>query len=290
MTIDQLIVFKEISKQGAWRAAAEVLKLSQPALSTSLKRLEEDLGFQLYDRSPYRPVLTAQGERFLKGVDVFLESHSELRELAEDLRGDCEPKLRVALDSACPFELIIPKIQEAVADFGGLDLEFSFGVVTQSVQEVLDGVADLAIAPLMTHLEEIEYRPLMKRRLLPAIHKQHLPAGQTQIELPQLRKIPNIIVTSGNKDSPFGVPGLRGGKKLTVSNHAVKEQLILMGLGWGRIPEERLESRPYSEDLMPIRNKELPPVTLEIAMMWKRGERLGRAARRVREKLGELAI
>jgi DNA-binding transcriptional LysR family regulator len=290
MTLDQLIVFKEISKQGTLRRAAEILKRSQPAISTALKNLEADIGFQLYDRSHYRPTLTARGERFLAGVDDLLESQGALEQLAEDLRGDCEPKLRIALDSACPFELIIPRIQEAVAGFGGLELEFKFGVVTQSLDQVMKGEADLAIAPLITHLESLEARPLLKRRLIPAIHKRHLQAGESNISIAQLRKIPNIIVSSGQKDSPFGVPGLRGGKKLTVSNHAVKEQLIQMGLGWGRIPEERLESRPYADDLIAIRHRELPPVNLEIALLWKRGERLGRAARSVREKLEELAF
>ncbi|MEO5666684.1 MAG: LysR family transcriptional regulator [Bdellovibrionota bacterium] len=290
MTLDQILVFKEISKQGTLRAAAGILNRSQPAVSTALKNLEEQVGFQLFDRSGYRPALTAHGERFLHGVDLFLEAQKDLEELAQDLRGDCEPKLVIAIDSACPLDLVIPKIQDAVAPFKGLELEFKFGVVTQSVQQVLAGEADLAIAPLMTQLEALETRPLLKQRLIPAIHKRFLPKGQSKIELSELRKIPNIIVTSGQKDSPFGVPGLRSGKKLTVSNHAVKEQMILMGLGWGRIPEERLESRPYSEDLVAIRNKELPPVTLEIALLWKRGQRLGRAARKVREKLEELAL
>jgi|GEM_PF-1991013 len=290
MTLDQLIVFKEISKAGTLRGAAEILKRSQPAISSSLKNLEDQLGFILLDRSTYRPALTSQGERFLRGVDMFLEAHKDLEELAEDLRGDCETRLRIALDSACPFELIIPKVQEAVAPFKSLELEFVFGVVTQSMDQVLAGEADLAIAPLITHFEALESRQLVKRRLVPAIHKQHVSPETGRIELGELRRIPNIIVTTGDKHSPFGVPGLRGGKKLTVSNHAVKEQLILMGLGWGRIPEERLESRPYADDLVAIRHKELAPVDLEIALLWRRGQRLGRAARMVCEKLGELSL
>jgi DNA-binding transcriptional LysR family regulator len=83
-------VFKEISKEGTFRAAAHTLHLSQPALSTSLKRLEENLGFALYDRSGYRPQLTEQGRRFLKGLDVFLESYTQLQELSDELRGSCE--------------------------------------------------------------------------------------------------------------------------------------------------------------------------------------------------------
>ncbi len=43
MTLDQLIVFKEISKQGTLRRAAEILKRSQPAVSTALKNLEADI-------------------------------------------------------------------------------------------------------------------------------------------------------------------------------------------------------------------------------------------------------
>jgi DNA-binding transcriptional LysR family regulator len=198
--------------------------------------------------------------------------------------------LRVALDSACPFELIIPKIQEAVLPFGALELDFQFGVITQSLQAVLDDEAELAIAPLLSSHEELESRPLFKQTLLPSIHRSHLRNTKNHFELSELKRIPNIVVNSGQKSNPFGVPGLRGGKSLTVSNHAVKEQLILAGIGWGRIPQERLESRPYADELVPILRKELPPVLLEIAVIWKRGKRLGRAARAVRDKLDELAL
>ncbi len=290
MTLDQILVFKEITKSGTLRAAAQALRRSQPAVSAALKNLEQDLGFQLLDRSGYRPELTPAGERLLKGVDTFLASYSELLELTDLLKGDCEPLLSVAIDSACPFEIIIPKIQEAVLPFPELELDLKFGVITQSVQSLLNDEVQLAIAPLFTPHQELDSRPLLVQKLIPAIHKRHLAVGKEGFELSELRAIPNIVVSSGQRDSPFGVPGLRGGKSLHVSNHAVKEQLILAGIGWGRVPRERLECQPYADELIPIRRKELPPVSLEIGVLWKREARLGRAAQAVRRKLEELAL
>lgn len=69
MTLEQLIVLKAVVQSGSFKAAAEVLHKTQPALSVSIKKLEEELGFELFRRDLYRPILTVQGEYYYqKGI------------------------------------------------------------------------------------------------------------------------------------------------------------------------------------------------------------------------------
>lgn len=53
MNTDQLVVFTTISEKGTLRAAAEVLRRTQPAISASLKQLESQVGFELFSRETY---------------------------------------------------------------------------------------------------------------------------------------------------------------------------------------------------------------------------------------------
>lgn len=286
MNLDQLIVFKSIAELGTLRAAAEALGRTQPAISASLKQLEGHLGFELFSRATYRPTITAHGARMLESTHALLASVQRWQEVADDLRGGCEPELCISIDSAAPLELLIPLIQVATETFPSLRLDLRFGVVTQGLDDILSGVAQLAIAPMLVPHEDIDHMPLFKRRLIPVVHRRLLSAD-LKISAAELRKIPNIVVSSGNASSAVGVPGLRDGRKIHVSNHAVKEQMIGLGLGWGRVPEDSLA---HALDLVPIVLHELPKVDLEISVAWRKDAALGPAARLVRESLGKLRL
>ena len=61
----QLIAFCEVAHKGSFRAAAEGLNISQPALTLRIQKLEEQLRFQLFSRERRSIQLTPEGERFL---------------------------------------------------------------------------------------------------------------------------------------------------------------------------------------------------------------------------------
>jgi DNA-binding transcriptional LysR family regulator len=286
MNFDQLTVFKAIADLGTLRAAGKQLGRTQPAISASLKQLETQLGFEVFSRKTYRPSLTPKGKRMLACTRELLTAVQSWQEIADDLGKGCEPELCIAIDSATPLELVVPKINSALENYPSVRLDLHFGVVTQSIEELLNGTAQLAIAPLFTTHNDLEFLPLFGRVLTPCIHKRLIKDANC-IQIKELRKVANIIATSGSDTSPIGVPGLGSGKKLYVSNHAVKEQMITLGLGWGRIPEDLLN---HFSDLVPIKIPEVPKVKIEISVAWRRDTPLGPAARRVRDSLSDFRI
>ena len=84
MELQQLKYFKTVAQIGKISDAAEALFISAPALSTSIARLERELGISLFDRTNNRIILNQQGEIFLRYVNqVFTTldyAKSELRQ------------------------------------------------------------------------------------------------------------------------------------------------------------------------------------------------------------------
>lgn len=86
MELQQLKYFKTIAAIGKISDAAEALFISAPALSTSISRLEKELGLKLFDRSSNRITLNAQGQIFLKYVNqVFANLESAKQELQQSM-------------------------------------------------------------------------------------------------------------------------------------------------------------------------------------------------------------
>ncbi len=89
MDIQQLKYFKAVAEIGKISEAAESLFISAPALSTSISRLEKELGFQLFDRTNNRIVLNHQGQIFLHYADQILANLTAARrEMRQSLLHD----------------------------------------------------------------------------------------------------------------------------------------------------------------------------------------------------------
>ncbi len=86
MELQQLKYFKTVASIGKISDAAEALFISAPALSTSISRLEKELGMKLFDRSSNRITLNAQGQIFLKHVNqIFANLESAKQELQQSM-------------------------------------------------------------------------------------------------------------------------------------------------------------------------------------------------------------
>lgn len=69
MKLDQLIYVIEIARSGSISKAAKKLLMTQPNLSTAIKSLEDELGFEIFDRNNTGITITQKGQELLKYVD-----------------------------------------------------------------------------------------------------------------------------------------------------------------------------------------------------------------------------
>jgi DNA-binding transcriptional LysR family regulator len=283
MDLSQIAVFKAIVEEGSLRKAAQTLAKTQPALSVSLKNLELELGFELFDRSQYRLKLSPRGQRFWEGVQNFSLAEIQLKELAAELKDNPETRLDISLDSAAPFSDVIPILQSTQKQFPALRLNLIFGVLNQSTEALLSNEVELAISPIFKPSNMWDSHFLFNQNLIPCIHKKHVKGGK--IAASSLREIPNIVVSTKKDELPFTVGSIRGAHGFHVSNNAVKEQLICEGFGWGRIPENRLKDRNIQSKLHIIKLRELSDVQLQFHIIWNNDHALSAPAKAVRELL-----
>ena len=101
-----LIYFKEIARQGSISKASEILKVGQPALSAQLKKLEEYIGVNLFERKNRRLILTEPGKVVLEYAEKIADLGQELIQVIEQKTFTQRIHLSVGAVDAIPKHLV----------------------------------------------------------------------------------------------------------------------------------------------------------------------------------------
>lgn len=283
MNLEQLETVLAIIDKGSFRAAAEHLHRSQPALSASIKNLEEEFGIQIFDRSEYRPKLTEVGSVFINSARKTLEASYETAKIAKELgQNKAETKLKVALDPLVPIEAIEIIAHECSRPVIPVVLIMEKTVLHGSHSLVIEGKVDLALAPCPFDEERIEKITIETVSLVGAVSRKLL-QEKRKPDAEFLRTHPQIFVynkdTDERKDELTPDPLYDGGgPKIYVPDHSTKLRLVCNGLGWGRISQSEFEQE---KDLVLIDKKICRPYELELCLMKPRLRPIGPIARRI---------
>jgi DNA-binding transcriptional LysR family regulator len=147
-TLRQLAHAQALARLRSFRSAAQVLHLSQPALTRSIRALEESLGVPLFDRLPGGVEPTAFGEQFLRKAASVLVAHDDLVRDMRLMAGLEDGALCVSV-GPYPDDLLVPGVAATLAArHPGLAFRVRHGSWREVTAHVLAREADLGLAEI----------------------------------------------------------------------------------------------------------------------------------------------
>ena len=160
---------KTIADMRSISAAAESLGISQPALSSHLKKIESEIGAVLFDRSRQPLELTEAGRAYLDYLDRALSLEKEMKQAISDIEGLDTGSLTIG--GAAFFN--VAYLPEAVGDFvrnyPGVDIDIVDGNVPFLAAEALKGRLDLFITPSADEPDRFVYEKLLDEKVYLAV-------------------------------------------------------------------------------------------------------------------------
>lgn len=143
MELRQLVYFVQIVKDGTYSAAAKTLFISQPALSKSIKQLEEELGATLFNRNEKRGELTEVGQVLFERAQIILKEYHATLDAINEISQFRKERLRIGI----PHGLGQLMFYRLVSEFAGCnpDIEIIMsGHGSHHIQqEILEGKLDI---------------------------------------------------------------------------------------------------------------------------------------------------
>ncbi|MBN9136581.1 hydrogen peroxide-inducible genes activator [Phyllobacterium sp.] len=273
-SVRQMRYFDILATTLHFRKAAELARISQPALSAQIAEMEQRLGTPLFERTRRTVVLTDMGKRLLPRVRGILNGVRSLEELASQRRGILQGRLRLGIiPTIAPYLLpiLIPELREAYPE---LTIELREAVTSKLVEDLRLGDLDALIAALPIDSDGIVAKPLFRDRFLIATSSNDTdiltsPMTQESVALERL-----LLLEEGHclRDQALAV--CTSVKQRQLVNYGATSmttllQMVSHGMGLTLIPEIAVRTEASRNNVRILAFAD-PEPSREIGLIWRR--------------------
>lgn len=197
LSIKQLRAFLILSEADSFTQAARRFNLSQPAFSTLIASLEEEIGYRLFDRDTRRVLLNADGIHFLDLARKIVQSHDDaVGEIKDRVAGSNNDITLAVLPSLAVEWLpeILVKYSKRVPQSNVKLIDTQWD---RCLKALLDGQADMALTAGQPSLTTFDSTLLFSDKFYLLCHREHPLAKQSSVSLSQVCDYPFIAFSVG---------------------------------------------------------------------------------------------
>lgn len=222
--------------------AAEACFVSQPTLSTQLKKLEETLGVVLFERSNRRVMLTPEGEQVVQQTQRILVELNALTALSEQLRDPMGGDLRIGIiPTIAPY--LLPKVLAPLRKaFPNLKIQLTEGQTANITRMLKHGDLDATLLALPLGEENVEEVALLDEDFVFAVPANHPKAQLAEVDPSDLEGEEVLLLEDGHcfRDQALEVCQAHRGiesKSYSATSLETLRQLVAAGVGVTLIPQ-----------------------------------------------------
>ena len=197
MNIRDFTYLVAVAEERHFGRAAELCHVSQPALSMQLKKLEDILGVQLFERTNKSVMITEAGRHIVERARVILQEVENIREIAAGFSDPFSGRILFgAFPTLAPY--LLPKIIPALHKFyPNLSLYLVEEKTEVLVEKIKTGVIEAALMAMPVKEDLLDHESLFSEKFLLALPAGHPLASRRQIKLEDIRHESLLLLEEG---------------------------------------------------------------------------------------------
>jgi LysR family hydrogen peroxide-inducible transcriptional activator len=280
--------------------AAEACFVSQPTLSTQIKKLERELGVELFERHPRQVLLTPAGTQVVEHARQAIAQADAIRDVARHARDPESGTLRLGVfPTLGPYLLphIVPALHRRFPNLELLLVEDKTEVVLQRLQ---DGSLDVGVLALPVDEPHLYMAPMFEEEFVLAVPADHpLARSKKKVDLSVLDGEQLLLLEEGHclRAQALSVCRLHGAAEragFRATSLETLRQMVAAGVGITLLPELSVHAPvPAYEGVRLVRFRS-PAPSRRIAMFWRTtstfGDFLPKVAQEVRAAVTPLPL
>jgi DNA-binding transcriptional LysR family regulator len=285
MELRQLRYFVAVAEELNFSRAAGRIYMSQPALSQQIRKLEEELGVSLFDRTGSRIRLTEPGRILLESARNILVQIEQTSRAVREAGGVGSGHLRVGFPEYANHTSVADALQAFRRRYPYVDLEeyemFTLQQTLQQVDDLREGRLDVGFMLGPVDEEALESEHVLDIELVAALPEEHPLAGRDELPMHELSGERLIMFSRKfhprSYDYVIGCcreagfePDVVQRKEPQLYSGSTTYRMVASGLGVGIVARPVVSgARPSDVVFKPLRD---PRPALELVAAWRKGD------------------
>ena len=255
--------------------AAEASFVSQPTLSTQIRKLEDELGVALVERTPRKVLLTETGREIARRARGVLSQIDEIKSIAQRTRDPESGTIRLGIfPTLGPYLLphVVPRLRSR---FPRLELLLREEKTEQVLHMLREGTLDAGILALPVHDDSLHTEFLFEEPFVLAVPSGHALASRTSLRMEDLSQQNLLLLEDGHclRDQALEVCHLAGaGEKsgFRATSLETLRQMVSANVGITLLPALAVKPPVAQSPNVSLIEFEAPAPSRRIAMLWRK--------------------
>lgn len=267
-------VFYAVANHGNITKASEELKISQPAISKSIKNLEEQLGGQLFIRTKKGVILTEEGKEFYKYIKQAIEYITNAENKFTDLINLETGCIKIGINTTLTKEFLLPYLETFHSLYPKIDIQIITSLTSELLSKLKNGLFDLAILNLneKSYGNDLTIIPCKKVTDCFVVSHHHKELVGQELSLKDLSRYPLILQAKGSNTREFldqlaKENGVTLKPNIELASYSLIVEFSKIGLGIGYVTKDYIKKELENGELFELNIKEtIPSRSIGIAL------------------------
>jgi len=242
MNLRDLKYIVEVAREQNFARAAAKTFVSQPALSMQIKKLEDELGVQIFERDLKNFLITKVGEEIIKKAEIILHEAQEIKNIAKNSHDPYSGELRIGAFPTLASYFFPQNIKKISKKFPKLKLLLIEEKSEELIKKIQNGEIDCAFLAVPIAASDLDHVKIFSEKFLLATPKNHELAKKKKISQHDLRGKNLMLLEDGHcmRDQALEACSLLGAfeqEDFRATSLEVLRQMVIAGSGITLIPE-----------------------------------------------------
>lgn len=259
-------IFYEVAKEQNITKASENLNISQPAISKTIKLLEEKLGGTLFVRTKKGVILTEEGKEFYSYINKAMEYINSAENKFSDLINLETGVIKIGINSTLTKEFLLPYLEKFNKLYPKIDIQITNGMTLHLINELKNGLIDIVFLNLndKDYGNDIDIIKCKKIHDIFIASKKYSELNDKVISLNELKNYPLIFQAKGSNTRNF-LDNILKEKNITLkpnielTSYSLVIEFCKAGFGIGYAVKEFIQKDLNEGKIFSIKIKETIP-------------------------------
>lgn len=259
-------IFYCVANNGNITKASEELNISQPAISKSIKNLEEQLGGQLFIRTKRGVILTEEGKEFYNYIKQAIEYINNAENKFTDLINLETGSIKIGISTTLTKEFLLPYLEKFHSLYPKIDIQIATNLTSELFLKLKNGLIDIVILNLNeknygNDIEIIKCRKINDCFVVNSNYKELL---NKEISIKELNNYPLILQAKGSNTREFLDNFAKANNvilkpNIELASYTLVVEFAKIGWGIGYATKDYIKKQLNNKELFELKLKEKIP-------------------------------